>query len=54
LLAAGVSASHPLISAARERLIALQEPDGRWPSADDSERDAHVTLDALRVLRACV
>jgi hypothetical protein len=52
LLAAGVPAMHPLIAAARERLIALQAPDGRWPSADGPERDARVILDALRVLCA--
>ena len=34
-------------------LVPAQSPDGRWPSEDGPERDAHSTLEALRALRLC-
>ncbi|PWT75201.1 MAG: squalene--hopene cyclase [Chloroflexi bacterium] len=53
LLLAGVPSDHPLIEAVASRLLALQEPDGRWPSEDGPQRDVHATLEALRVLDLC-
>jgi hypothetical protein len=50
---AGVPATDALLVAAAERLAAAQGADGRWPSEDGPERDAHSTLEALRALRLC-
>lgn len=53
LLSVGLlnSTTHPLVNEAIDRLTTLQQPDGRWPSDDAMERDVHVTLEAVRVLR---
>jgi hypothetical protein len=50
---AGVPTTDALLVAAAGRLAAAQAPDGRWPSEDGPERDAHSTLEALRALRLC-
>jgi hypothetical protein len=50
LLTARVPDDHPVLLAARERLLQLQRSDGSWASADGQDRDAHVTLEAVRVL----
>jgi hypothetical protein len=53
LCAAGVPASHRLISTAAGLLTQHQSPDGRWPSEDGSDRDVHSTLESMRALRLC-
>ena len=53
LCAAGVPASHRLISTAAELLTQQQSPDGRWPSEDGPDRDVHSTLESMRALRLC-
>ncbi len=50
LLRAGVPRQHALVQAAAARLCALQQPDGRWVSADGEACDVHVTLEALFAL----
>jgi hypothetical protein len=51
-VASGVSRQHPLLIQARERLIRLQEDDGRWRSAASPERDVYTTLEAVRAVTA--
>jgi hypothetical protein len=53
LLLAGTSPSEFIIKQAASLLEQQQEQDGRWASEDGSERDVHVTLEALHVLRLC-
>lgn len=53
LRTAGIPSTHPLIKGAIERLIQMQQEDGRWASDDEMEQDTHVTLEALRALQLC-
>jgi hypothetical protein len=50
LLVARAPADHALLVAARARLMQLQRPDGGWTSPDGPEHDAHVSIEAVRVL----
>jgi hypothetical protein len=48
---AGLPPAHPVISEGLVHLERSQRPDGGWASADGPERETHVTLEILRVLR---
>jgi len=51
LRSVGLSTHHPLIEQSRDRLLAKQEPDGRFCSDDGSQQDVHVTLVAIRAIQ---
>jgi hypothetical protein len=53
LCAVHLPAHHPLLAGAASQLEQDQQDDGRWCSEDGPVRDAHTTLEALRVLRLC-
>jgi hypothetical protein len=48
-----IPTNHPLITEAIDRLISLQQVNGRWQSDDGSVYDVHSTLEALFALKLC-
>jgi hypothetical protein len=51
LLEAGVATDTPVVAASRERLLALRESEGYWPSDETSDNAVHVTIEALAALQ---
>lgn len=49
----GVPTAEAAIVAALDRLLALREPGGNWPSDEGIENSVHVTIEALKALQLC-
>jgi hypothetical protein len=49
----GVPAEDETVRAALDRLIALRDPAGHWPSDEDADNAAHVTIETIRALQLC-
>lgn len=49
----GVPAADAAIGAALDRLLALRDPDGHWPTDEGIENSVHVTIEALKALQLC-
>lgn len=49
----GVAADEVTVSAALERLLALRDPAGHWPSDEGANNAAHVTVEAIKALQLC-
>lgn len=49
----GVPAANATVTGALDRLLALREPEGHWPSDEGSENSVHVTIEALMALQLC-
>lgn len=48
---AGIPFDHWFMARSMEQLAALQRADGGWSSDDGAERDVHVTLEVIRLIR---
>jgi hypothetical protein len=53
LCLAGVPNQHRLIVAGAERLVGMQNLDGRWVNDDGTDWEIHATLEALYALKLC-
>jgi hypothetical protein len=49
----GVPAADAAIVAALDRLLALRDPAGHWPSDEGIENSVHVTIESLKALQLC-
>ena len=49
----GVAADEATVVAALERLVALRDPAGQWPSDEAANNAAHVTIEAIKALQLC-
>jgi len=49
----GVPAADAAVSGALDRLVALRDPAGHWPSDEGIENSVHVTIEALKSLQLC-
>ncbi len=47
----GVPAADATVRAGLDRLLALRDPSGHWPSDEGIENSVHVTIEALYALR---
>jgi hypothetical protein len=48
---AGIPIDHWFMTRSKEQLGVLQRADGGWSSDDGAERDVHVTLEVIRLMR---
>ena len=49
----GVPTADAAIVAALDRLLALRDPAGHWPSDEGIENSVHVTIESLKALQLC-
>lgn len=49
----GVAADEATVVAALERLVALRDPAGHWPTDEGANNAAHVTVEAIKALQLC-
>jgi hypothetical protein len=47
----GVDAGEETVSAALERLVALRDPAGYWPSDEGADNAVHVTVEAIKAMQ---
>ena len=47
----GVDAGHETVTAALDRLEALRDPAGHWPSDEGADNAVHVTVEAIQAMQ---